>query len=623
MLKWRKKKMRNKSAGEKIGAWYSSGKGCSFVVWAPLAREVSLCILNSSPRKIPLRRDQMGYWKVELGNVMPGARYAYQLEDKVIRPDPASFFQPEGVHKASQVINHGDFRWNDQNWVNFLFEKYIIYELHVGIFTSEGIFQAAIEKLGYLKKLGVNAIELMPVAQFPGKRNWGYDGVYPFAVQNSYGGPQGLKKLVAACHKQSIAVILDVVYNHLGPEGNYLGQFAPYFTDKYKTPWGSAINFDDAYSYGVRNYFVQNALYWFEHYHIDALRLDAVHGIFDMSAKHILRELRESTEEFCKKNSRSHYLIAESDLNDTKLVKMKALGGYGLNAQWCDDFHHALHTLLTKEDGGYYQDFGGLGHLTKAMKNGFVYDWEYSPFRRRFHGSSSVNVPSSQFVVFSQNHDQIGNRFFGERLSSLVPFERLKLAAGIVILSPYVPLLFMGEEYGEDSPFFYFIHHSDAALIEAVREGRKGEFSRFKWGKTPPDPQDKGTFDRCKLKWNSIAQKKHKVLFIFYRELIKARKEVLAFERLSKNGLEINQLDRKQVIIMYRKYKMSKAILFANFSEKDANVPVNIPDGKWHKRIDSNDLCWLGKGSALPKTLSGKTELCVKSGGLSVYIRGE
>jgi len=615
--------MQNKNMRVKIGAHYSSKGNCEFVVWAPLAKSISLHIISPAQPKIALSRDEQGYWKAVVDNVKANARYFYELDAGLIRPDPASFFQPEGVHQASQVVDHADFIWNDQKWHNFPLADYVIYELHPGTFTSLGTFRAIIEKIGYLKKLGINAIELMPVAQFPGKRNWGYDGVYPFAAQNSYGGPRGLKELVDACHRQSLAVILDVVYNHLGPEGNYLGQFAPYFTGKYKTPWGRAVNFDDSYSYGVRNYFAQNALYWFEHYHIDALRLDAAHGIIDMSAKHILGELCENTEEFCKKNNYKRYLIAESDLNDPKLVKLKTLGGYGLDAQWCDDFHHALHALLTKEDSGYYKDFGSLEHLSKAIKNGFVYAGEFSRFRKRFHGFSSEGIQSSRFVVFSQNHDQIGNRLFGERLASLVSFERLKLAAGMVILSPYIPLLFMGEEYGEDAPFLYFIDHSDAALIKAVRQGRKREFSHFKWGKTPADPQSPKTFVRSKLDWNSRFLKRQRALFNFYQELIKLRKTVPAFARLSNKNMEITQLAQEQVILIYRKYNKSKAIVIANFNEREAKAAVNIPDGKWDKRIDSNDARWLGPGSALPKTLSGKTELCINRAGLSVYIRGE
>lgn len=606
-----------------IGAVYLPGKGCDFVVWAPLLEGVVLCLEGPDDCRMPMQKDAEGYWRLHLDTVGSAARYAYELNGSARRPDPASFFQPEGVHAASQVIDHASFCWNEAGWQNPPLENYIIYELHIGTFTPEGTFQAAIEKLGHLKKLGINAIELMPVAQFPGERNWGYDGTYPFAVQNSYGGPDGLKKLVDACHRQSIAVILDVVYNHLGPEGNYLGEFAPYFTDKYKTPWGRAVNFDDAYSYGVRNYFAQNALYWFKHYHIDALRLDAVHGIVDMSAKHVLRELVEKTEEFCRKNNRRHYLIAESDLNDTRLIKTKAQGGYGLDAQWCDDFHHALHTLLTKERTGYYKDFGRLEHLTKAIKEGFVYDWKFSSFRSRFHGSSSANIPALKFVAFAQNHDQVGNRLFGERLSRQVSFEQLKLAAGTIILSAYIPLVFMGEEYGEDSPFLYFIEHSDPGLIEAVRQGRKKEFIHFKWKEEPPDPQDQTTFDKSKLAWEKISRKPHNVLYDFYRELIKLRKEILVFSRSSKKDFEINLLDREQAVIIYRRHKASRAIMIANFGEADADISLSIPVGKWKKIIDSSDSRWLGRGSRLPKMLGGKAKICVRPFSLSIYVRGK
>ena len=607
----------------KIGALYSPGKGCDFTVWAPLLESVVLCLEGPGGRRVPMQKDQEGYWRLHLDAVSAGARYIYELNGSSKRPDPASFFQPEGVHKASEVIDHTAFSWNERGWQNLPLENYIIYELHVGCFTSEGTFQAVIEKLGHLKKLGINAIELMPVAQFPGKRNWGYDGTYPFAVQDSYGGPVGLKKLIDACHRQSIAVILDVVYNHLGPEGNYLASFAPYFTDKYKTPWGTAVNFDDSYSYGVRNYFVQNALCWFRHYHIDALRLDAVHGIVDMSAKHILREISESTEEFCRKNHRRHYLIAESDLNDTRLVRARAQGGYGLDAQWCDDFHHALHTLLTKEDGGYYKDFGSLSHLGKAIREGFVYDWKFSFFRKRFHGSSSAGIPALKFVAFAQNHDQVGNRLFGERLSMLATFEQLKLAAGMVILSPCVPLLFMGEEYGEDSPFLYFIDHSDPGLIEAVREGRKKEFIHFKWKEEPPDPQDKKTFDKSKLAWEKLSRKPHNALYDFYRELIKLRREITAFSHPSKKDFEITLIEKERVIIIYRRHKTSKVIMIVNFGDADTNVSLSIPVGKWKKIIDSSDSRWLGQGSQLPKVLGGKAKICVRLFSLSIYVRGK
>ena len=372
----------------KIGAHYQATGQCEFTLWAPLAEQIDLEIIYPHRKTIPMEPCERGYWRA-VDTLPPGTRYLYKLNAAESRPDPASHFQPQGVHGPSQVVDHRQFSWEDERFKGVEPAEMIIYELHVGTFTPEGTFEAIIPRLDDLKKLGITAIELMPIAQFPGERNWGYDGVYPFAVQSSYGGPEGLKKLVNACHRKNIAVLLDVVYNHLGPEGNYLGEFGPYFTDKYRTPWGRAINFDGAYSNGVRNYFIENALYWFDRYHIDALRIDAIHGIFDMSAKHFLQELAESVEEFSVNDKRKHYLIAESDLNDAQVIRPRELGGYGIDAQWCDDFHHALHTLLTQEERGYYQDFGTVDQLVTTLKEGYVYSGQYSPYRKRNHGNSS------------------------------------------------------------------------------------------------------------------------------------------------------------------------------------------------------------------------------------------
>ena len=569
-----------------------------------------------------MQKDEKGYWCIVLNNVSADTCYKYVINNLSERPDPASFFQPKGVHGYSQVIDHSGFHWTDKKWKGIPLEKMIVYELHAGTFTTEGTFEAIISLLGRLLKLGINAIEIMPVAQFPGERNWGYDGAYPFAVQNSYGGPVGLKKLVNVCHSKGIAVILDVVYNHLGPEGNYLENFAPYFTDKYKTPWGKAINFDDFYSYGVRDFFIQNALYWFEYYHVDALRLDAIHSIFDISGKHILSELSEKVDELSKLKKRKFYLIAESDLNDVKIVRRRNQGGYGIDAQWCDDFHHALHALLTYESIGYYKDFGKIEHLVKAMKEGLVYSWQYSEFRRRYYGSSSKDVPAHQFVVFSQNHDQVGNRIFGERLPSLVDFEGLKLAAGMVIFSPYIPLLFMGEEYAEDAPFLYFVSHSDPQLIEAVREGRKKEFRSFKWNKwhkEPLDPQNVDTFLASKLKWEKLSEVKHRTIFNFYQLLIELRKGIPALSNLDKNNLEISTVKKKKVIIFYRWYAKSKVFLIANFNRDNTNFSVSIPDGSWKKIIDSSEEKWLGPGSLLTDTIKGRNQVTLKPLSFAMY----
>ena len=445
-----------------------------------------------------MARRRRGYHEVLVDGVEPGTLYRYRLDGTLERPDPASRCQPEDVHGPSQVVD-SHFDWDDSAWCGIPLREYILYELHVGTFTPEGTFEAIIPYLPELKALGITAIELMPIAQFPGQRNWGYDGVYPFAVQHSYGGPDGLKRLVQACHRHGLAVVLDVVYNHLGPDGNYLGDYGPYFTERYKTPWGGALNFDGPYSDEVRRFFIDNALFWVTEFRIDALRLDAVHAILDHSAQPFLQELGLALQARAEHMNRRIYAIAESALNDTRIIRSRELGGYGLDAQWNDDFHHALRVLLTDDRGGYYQDFGELGHLAKAFREGFVYAGDYSAYRRRRHGHSSRHMPAQQFVVFAQNHDQVGNRMFGERLSQLVSLEALKLAASAVLLSPFIPLLFMGEEYGEVAPFQYFISHLDPQLVDAVRRGRREEFAAFAWQGEPPDPQDIATFQRAKL----------------------------------------------------------------------------------------------------------------------------
>ena len=464
--------------------------GCGFTVWAPLLEKVSVEIVkvpsldadaaDGSPAEdtskqhklLPMTQDARGYWHAIAPDLPAGTQYLYRLEgsegESESWPDPASSFQPEGVHGPSEFVDHSAFDWQDDGWQGTELAEYIIYELHVGTFTPEGTFAAVIPRLPDLVSMGITAIEIMPVAQFPGDRNWGYDGVFPFAVQNSYGGPAGLKQLVNACHQHGLSVVLDVVYNHFGPEGNYTGKYGPYTTDHYRTPWGNAINFDDAYSDGVRHYFVQNVLSWLRDYHMDALRLDAVHAIYDFGARHILQAIAEATAHFVKDRPYPAYLIAESDLNDPRLVRSIEQGGYQLNAQWSDDFHHALHTRLTGEIVGYYSDFTSLETLAAAIKNRFAYAGQYSPFRRREHGSSALDLPSDRFVVCSQNHDQVGNRMMGDRFSTLISFEGQKLAAGITLLSPYIPLLFMGEEYGENAPFLYFVDHGEKELIEAV-----------------------------------------------------------------------------------------------------------------------------------------------------------
>jgi maltooligosyltrehalose trehalohydrolase len=495
------------------------------------------------------------------------------------------------------------FPWEDAGWTGLPLERQIIYELHVGTFSPQGTLDAVIPFLDPLKDLGITSLELMPVAQFPGERNWGYDGAYPFAVQNSYGGPGALKRLVNACHVRGLSVILDVVYNHLGPEGDYLGDFGPYFGDIYQTPWGMAINFDGPESDEVRRFFVENALYWVGECRVDALRLDAVHGIRDFSAKPFLGELAEVIGEFSERHRRKIHLIAESDLNDTRILRPPERGGYGLDAQWNDDFQHALHALLTGERNGYYQDFGKVDHFKRALSEGFVYSGQYSAFRRRRHGNSSGDLAASKFVVFSQNHDQVGNRMLGERLGGLISFEGLKLAASAVMFSPYIPLLFMGEEYGERAPFLYFVSHSDPSLIEAVRNGRRAEFSGFAWRGVPPDPQDESTFLRCRLKRSGFEAGDGRVLQAYYRELIRLRRALPALAHLSKDHLDVWSFEEEKALALRRWKEQSEAVVAFNFRDRESPITLPLEGGIWRKRLDSAEKAWSGRGSAVPSTI--------------------
>jgi len=607
----------------KIGPNDLGGGRWEFTVWAPFLKKVELKMLWPEKKVLPMDRDEKGYWKTVLTDIPPDTRYFYRLEARTDRPDPASPFQPEGVHGPSQVVDHLSFRWEDGGWKGIDLSEMILYELHVGTFTPEGTFEAILSRLEELKDMGITALEIMPVAQFPGKRNWGYDGAYPFAVQNSYGGPEGFKRLVNRCHQRGIAVVLDVVHNHLGPEGNYLSDFGPYFTGKYSTPWGGAINFDEAYSDEVRNFFIENVFHWFKNYHLDALRLDAVHAIFDRGAGPFLGELAERVERLSKSERKPLYLIAESNLNDPRVIKPRELGGFGIDAQWCDDFHHALHALLTREDQGYYMDFGKVAHLVKALKDGFVYTGQYSQFRKRSHGNSSKDRPAHQFIVFSQNHDQIGNRLLGERLSQLTSFEGLKLAAGIVILSPYVPLLFMGEEYGEEVPFLYFVSHSDPDLVQAVRAGRKEEFKHFAWRVDPPDPQEEGTFLRSKLNWEKREDGNPRVLLNFYKDLIRLRREIPALSNLDKDSLEVCGFEAEKLIFMRRWKGTCEVFYILNLGAADVNPRVYLPEGRWRKILDSSDRIWNGPGTFLPESIRSGEEVTVRGHGLALYLKEE
>ena len=572
-----------------VGAVYLENNRCRFRVWAPRTDQVEVNICGV--RLIPLERGEHGWFAGTVEGVQPGTRYLYRLDGGEERPDPASRFQPDGVHGRSMVVDRR-FGWSDRGWKGVPLENVILYELHVGTFTPEGTFDAVIPHLDRLADLGVTAVELMPVAQFPGSRNWGYDGVFPYAVQDSYGGPEGLKRLVDAAHARGLAVVLDVVYNHLGPEGNYLDDFGPYFTARYKTPWGLALNFDGPESDAVRRFFVENALQWVADFHLDGLRLDAVHAIADASERPFLQELGAEVKALAERLGRPVHIFPESDLNTLFFLRARESGGCGFDAQWTDDFHHSLHTLLTGERSGYYKDFGSLGQMAKAMTGGFVYTGQYSPYRRRRHGVPADEMEAHRHVVCGQNHDQTGNRMLGERLAALTDFESLKLAAGAVILSPFLPLLFMGEEYGETAPFLYFVSHSDPDLIRAVQEGRKEEFAAFGWREEPPDPQAEETFERSRLRQDLMKEGRHAEIYSFYKELIRLRKTVPALARPSKLDVEVTALEGDEVILVRRG---GEVVIAFNFAREARKVPP--PEGRWETVLDSAAERWGGAGS--------------------------
>lgn len=582
----------------RVGANRLPDGSWEFQLWAPQARAVSLRFARGRPGQsalLPMEPLADGYHCAIVETLDPGSEYFYQREGDRDLPDPASRFQPRGVHGPSQVVDLNAFAWTDQGWKGTTLDRTVFYELHVGTYTAEGTFDAVVPHLPELAALGVTTIELMPVAQFPGPRNWGYDGVYLFAPQNTYGGPESLQRLVNAAHHHGLSVALDVVYNHLGPEGNYLSAYGPYFTDRYQTPWGQAINFDGVGSDQVRRFFIENALYWLEDYHFDALRLDAVHGIYDFGARHFLAELKSAVAELSERLGRPLHLIAESDLNDSRILRDPEHGGYGIDAQWSDDFHHSVHTLLTRENLGYYSDFQGITPLVATLRDGWYYSGQHSNYRKRRHGNSPRGISPEKFVVCSQNHDQVGNRAAGERPTSRVSFEALKLAAGITLLSPFVPMLFMGEEYGETAPFQYFTSHGDAELVEAVRRGRREEFSAFGWENSVPDPQDEQTFSRSHLDHSLKEKEPHRTLLRFYQQLIRIREE----HALGKPGPRtVRELGGCALVVMREDEERSRQLaVLCNFAEFP--VSLNLPDivGRWKTVIYSANASWNGPES--------------------------
>ncbi len=566
-----------------------------------------------------------GYYEATVQGIEPGARYFYRLDNQTERPDPASRFQPEGVHGPSEIVEPR-FSWSDEAWHGRPLPEYIFYELHLGTFTPNGTFIGVIERLDDLVNLGVTAIELMPVAACPGARNWGYDGVYPFAVQQNYGGPAELKRLVDACHKRGLAMVLDVVYNHMGPEGNYLAEYGPYFTNKYTTGWGEAINFDGPESREVRRFFIANALRWITEFHIDALRLDAVHAIFDASAEHFLKELAIAVHQRAAHNGRPAYVIAESNFNIPRLTMMRDEGGDGLDAQWNDDFHYAVHSRLTGEHVGHYRDFGSPGQITKALTEGFVLTGQWSHYRARHHGESSHRTPAERLVISLQNHDETGNRPGGERIGHLVDFEARKLAAAMLFLSPYVPLIFMGEEYDEPAPFLFFTDFGDGGLDKNVRRGRRAHFKSYGWTGADSDPADPATFDRCRLNWKLRGEERHATMLRLYRRLIELRKLVAALRDLNKRQMEVTPLLHHEVLVMRRWATGSAAneprrntgaghvpdhgagreevIAVFNLSRETKEVEFSVAAGKWRKLFESTHQEFDGPGSSLSEEIS-------------------
>jgi maltooligosyltrehalose trehalohydrolase len=549
----------------------------SFSVWAPSAQTVEL--VTGEPgrlRRTGMLREEGGWWRADVEASAAADGYRYEIDGRGPFPDPRSRWQPGGVHGASHAPEMPGSR-ERRHFVPKPMREAVIYELHVGTFTPAGTYAAAGDRLAHLAALGVTHVELMPVATFPGSRGWGYDGVDLYAPLPAYGSPAELIRFIDQCHERGMAVLLDVVYNHLGPDGNYLGCYGPYFTDRVKTPWGEAINYDGAESDEVRRYVIDNALMWLRDYGFDGLRLDAVHAIFSFEATHVLEELASEVRRLGEALHRSLVLIAESDQNDPRLVHSAARGGYGLDAHWCDDFHHALHRWFTGESKGYYADFHGLADVAAALRDGYVYQGQYSPFRRRRHGRPPRGVRADQLVVCAQNHDQIGNRARGERLSMLLDLPQLKAVAALTLLSPFVPMLFQGEEWGARTPFLYFTDHQQPDLARAVTEGRSREFASFGWAGEVPDPQAAATFERSKLDWSELDRSAHAELLDWHRRLISLRAS------RSVGGAKPRVKFEEEA----RWLRFEHAGLAAAFNFADAPGRVPLPAGAWERVLAS------------------------------------
>jgi maltooligosyltrehalose trehalohydrolase len=512
-----------------------------FSVWAPKADHAEVVVGEG---RLAMSPSGDRWWSRVVDDAGPGTRYGFSLDGGPTRPDPRSLSQPDGIDGLSAVVDHGAYQWGDQGWRGVPLSGAVLYELHIGTFTPAGTFEGAIERIEHLVSLGVDAVEVMPVAELSGDRGWGYDGADLFAPHHAYGGPEGLKAFVCACHEAGLGVVLDVVYNHLGPAGNYLSEYGPYFSERHQTNWGPGLNFDGPGSLEVRRFVIDNALMWLRDYHFDGLRLDAVHAIVDDSARHILEELADHVDVLAATVGRPLFLVAESDLNDPRFVRAPDVGGFGMSSAWADDWHHAVHAALSGDRSGYYEDFGSLESLAKALRQAWVYDGQWSAHRQRNFGRPPEGLRGYQFVVCTQNHDQVGNRAFGERSGALMSEGRLRIAAALLLTGPFTPMLFQGEEWGATAPFQYFTDHRDPDLGRAVSEGRRGEFAAFGWDPSQvPDPQAVSTFEVSKLRWDEAATAPHDALLAWYKQLIELRRrlQALADPRLSSVKVDVDE----------------------------------------------------------------------------------
>jgi maltooligosyltrehalose trehalohydrolase len=551
-----------------------------FEVWAPRAGTIEVKV---GKERFALAKKERGWWSGEMATAGHGTDYGFVIDGlEPVLPDPRTQWQPNGVHGESRVVDHALFAWSDSGWQAPPLSSALIYELHIGTFTPEGTLKAAESHLDYLKDLGVTHVELMPIANFPGKRGWGYDGVDLYAPFNAYGEPGDLKRFVNECHGKGLAVLLDVVYNHLGPVGNYLEKFGPYFTGNHSTPWGGAVNFEEAGATEVRRFLIDNALMWLRDYHMDGLRLDAVQAFNDRSAIHFLEQLAGEVKRLEATLGKHFVLIAESDLNDPRLVKAEEAGGYGLDAQWSDDFHHALFSVISGERAGYYADFGSLAALAKSLRSVFVYDGNYSEYRGRNHGRQVVGLSGHRFIGFVQNHDQVGNRAQGERVSHEAGVGRAKIAAALVLTSPFVPMLFQGEEFGASAPFLYFTDYEDPELGRLISEGRKKEFVAFGWSPDQiPDPQDEQTFNQSKLNWAELGDPPHASLLQWHKDLISLRRSRSELSDGNLNAVQVRFDEEARWLVLER----GKLRIACNLG----NAPVDVEMGNAAQLLLASD----------------------------------